>query len=468
MRGTFRFGLGALLAVLLAPAVASAQGLYLPGGGAIQGGMAGVSTATPVDAIGALYWNPAAIGRLGHSEASIGGGFLFPNIHVGSSLPRLDGTVASGNTRSDSGIGVASTLGVVYQPEESRLTYGLGLATIGGGGVNFPGDPGNPVLAPTGPLGRTVIGPIYSSLVLLQLQPTVAYRVTDRLVLGVGPTIDVTLASMDPAFFASPNFDGAGNLVFPSATHSRPFWGGGFRVGAVYSLTDTLDVGFGYTSKQWIEQMKFYARDPFGNPRTVFLAAQAPAIYSWGIAWRGTDRLTLGVDLRYFDYKNTDLFGTPVKDGGLGWDSVFAVAVGGRYQFTDRFAMQAGYQYNTNPLANTSTLFNVQFPAILQNTVTFGGTFAVNEWLGVSLGYALGFENSVTGTVREVPAAGVRLSASNQTVLFNIQVKFGPGGKRRACPPACESPSYSAAVSGPAPESPGVAAAQLPGDYGSR
>lgn len=425
-----------MLATLAAPTAARAQGLYLPGNGAVQGGMAGVSTAAPLDAIGAVYWNPAAIGRLGRNEVSIGGAFIYPDVHVSSSVPTpLTGGVASGQTRSDSGFPLASSLGVVYGEDGSPLTYGLGILALGGGGVNFPGDPGNPILSPTGPLGKTVLGPIYSSIQLYQLNPTVSYRVTDRLVVGAGPTVDITLPSFDPAFFAAPDRDASGRLVFPTATHARPDWGGGFRVGAVYAVTDTFDVGFGYTSPQWLEAWKFYARTPDGLPRTLTLQAQLPAIYSWGVAWRGIDRLTLAADLRYFDYKSTDLFGTAVRDGGLGWGSVFAVALGGNYQVTDRVAVRAGYQYNTNPLAGTSTLFNIQAPAILQHTITVGTTVGLTDAVAMSLGYAYAFRNTVTGTAVQVPGAGIALTASSQSLLFNLQVKFGGNGRRPACPP---------------------------------
>jgi long-chain fatty acid transport protein len=428
MRACLRVGVAAVVAALASPAVATAQpGLYLPGNGAVQGGMAGVSTAAPIDALGALYWNPAAIGRLGRNEVSIGGAFIYPDISVSSSVPRpLLGGPQAGRTRSDSGFPLASALGVVYKSDpDSPLTYGLGLLSLGGGGVNFPGDPSNPVLSPTGAVDKTVLGPIYSSIQLYQLNPTVAYQVNDKLTVGLGPTIDITLPAFDPAFFAAPDRDGAGNLVFPTATHARPYWGGGFRVGAVYSVTDELDVGFGYTSPQWLERWKFDARTPDGQPRTLYLQAQLPAIYSWGVAWRGIDRLTLGVDLRYFDYKSADLFGTPVKEGGLGWDGAFVSAVGGNYQLTDRVAVRGGYQYNTNPLANTSTLFNVQAPAILQHTISVGSTVALTDAVGLSLGYAYGFRNTITGTAREVPNADISLAASSHSLLFNLQVKFG-------------------------------------------
>lgn len=433
-------GLGAVLALAACPTAASAQpGVYLPGAGAVHGGMAGVSTATPIDALGALYWNPAAIGRLGRNEASIGGAFVYPDIHVSSSRPRLDGTVLSGRTRSDNGFPIVPSLGLVSKLDaESPLTFGFGLLALGGGGVNFPGDVNNPILSPTGPFGQVVLGPTFANMQLLQLNPTVSYQVTDRLVVGLGPTVDIAVVSFDPAYFAPPNQIPGMPNTFPSATNARPFWGGGVRAGVVYSLTDTLDVGFGYTSPQWLETWRFNSRDNLGNPQTLSLKASLPAIYSWGVAWRGTERLTLGVDMRYFDYESTDLFGTSIQDGGLGWESAFAVAVGGNYQLTDRVAVRAGYQYNTNPLENTRTLFNIQSPAIIQHTISVGTTMNLTDSLSMSLGYAYGFKNSIDGVADRVPNTNVGLEASSHSLLFNLQVKFGGWGRKPECPAPCE------------------------------
>lgn len=440
MRSILRLGVLSAIVLGAVPTLARAQqGLYLPGGGAAHVSMGGVSTAAPVDAIGALYWNPAAIGRLGRSEAAIGGAFLFPEIGLESSVPGVLGG-RSGRTRSDTGVGVASSLGVVYQPDDQPLTFGMGLMTLGGGGVNFPGDSTNPVLSGVGPL-RNVQGPISSSITLVQMTPTVAYRATDRLVFGFGPTVSIAVTSFDPAFFGAPddaNGDGIG--TFPTGAHSRPFWGGGLRAGVVYSVNDRLDIGFGYTSPQWFEKWKYHARNELGAPRTLFLDATLPAIYSWGVAYRPTDRLLLAVDLRYFDYSNTDLFGTPIRDGGLGWQSVFAAAIGGRFQATERAAVSAGYIYNDNPIKSVGTLFNVQGPAINQHTFTTGFTTAVTDSLSMSLGYAYGFRNTLSGPVREAAGAGVKISAETHQLTFAMQFRYG-GGRKAVVSPECAPPA---------------------------
>ncbi len=452
MRVPFKAGVMTALAVLALPAAGLAQGLYLPGGGAAHIGMGGASTATPVDAIGALYWNPAAIGRLGRSEVAVGGAFLIPDINLESSAPGPFG-LRSGRTRSDSGVAPASDVGFVYQPDDSRLTFGMGLATVAAGGVNYPGDVGNPILAGVGPLGN-VQGPIADSLLFLQMTPTAAYKLTDRLIVGFGPTVDVAVTSFDPAFFGAPddaNGDGIG--TFPSGSHARPFWGGGVRAGVVYSLTDQLDLGFGYTSPQWFEPWLYHARTELGLPRTLKLTVTLPAIYSWGVGYRPTDRLLLAADLRYLDYANTDLFGTAIRDGGLGWRGVFAAAFGSRYQLTDRIAVSGGYVYNDNPIPSVGTLFNVQAPVITQHTVTVGTTMAVTDAMSVSLGYAYAFRNTLTGPVREATGVGVAMDSAAHLITFTMQFKFGGCGCSRpavacgdcACPPGAP-PAVSPAM----------------------
>ncbi len=417
------FGAVALCVMLTRPAAAQAQGVLLPGGGAAHLSMGGASTATPVDAIGALYWNPAAIGRLGRSEVAAGGAIIFPNFYLESTAPGPSG-LRSGRTRSDSGASLITNLGVVYQPDESPLTLGFGLNTLGGGTVNFPADENNPILSGIGLLGN-VQGPIVSNLLLVQLSPTAAYKVTDRLVVGVGPTVSIALSSIDPAYFATPNDPiGAGPGSFPSATHSRPFWGGGVRAGLVYSLTDHLDIGFGYTSPQWFETWKYYARTELGQPRKLTLDVTLPAIYSWGISYRPTDKLLLSADLRYIDYANSDLYGTPIRESGLGWRSIFVTSLGGRYQLTDRAALSLGYIYNDNPIRSVGTLFNVQSPLITQHMILVGTTVQVTDAISSSLGYAYGFPNSITGPVRQATGIGVKLESDVHLLTFTMQIQF--------------------------------------------
>src|SRR5262245_52111596 len=123
-RGMGRCLFLATLLAALVPALAHGQGVILPGAGGMHLSMAGASTATSVDALGALYWNPATICGLPGSEVVVGGEALIPDIHLGSSIPAGafgplgPATTLSGYTRSDNGVGLTSGVGIVYKPED--------------------------------------------------------------------------------------------------------------------------------------------------------------------------------------------------------------------------------------------------------------------------------------------------------------------------------------------------------------
>src|SRR5262249_39846051 len=148
-------------------------------------------------------------------------------------------------------------------------------------------------------------------------------QVTDKLAVAAGVVIDYVQVEFDPALFAAPDdANGDGVFTFPTGTHTRPFWGGGFKVGATYAITPCLTTGFGFISPQWLETWRFHARDELGNPRELTLKASLPPIYSWGLMYKGREGLTLATDLRFINYKSADLFGDPVVNGGLGWNDV--------------------------------------------------------------------------------------------------------------------------------------------------
>lgn len=431
MRRVARWFVVTVLATILAKG-ASAQGLIWPGTGPIHRSMAGASTAAPLDAGSALYWNPAAISGLERSDVMLSGEMIYADTNLSSQSPVRGGGTLAGNTRSDSGLGILSGVAFVHRTEDSPLSFGLGMPAIVGGGVNFPGSPLNPALAPTGPLGRTVLGPMASNALIFQLTPTVSYQVTERLSIGAGPTADVAIVSFDPAYFAQPDdSNGDGLFTFPTATHSHPFWGGGFRVGAYYHVTRNIDAGFSYSSPQWFQVWKFNARDEIGRPETLYLNATLPAIYSWGLAYKGIERLVLALDFRLFDYKNTDLFGTLLRDGGLGWSDVFAVASGAQYRLSERISVRGGYLYNQNPLPDVGTFFNAQLPALIQHTLSVGMTYNVTEAVGLSLAYVHGFKASTSGSVLQDAGVQVGLDTQYDSLVAGLNFKYG-GGTRTA------------------------------------
>jgi long-chain fatty acid transport protein len=443
------------LALLLTSTSVQGQGIIVPSAGPINSSMAGASTAAPVD-FGASYWNPAIISALEDQEFLLGSALALPSVHMQSSLTadsvlgRFPPTNRFGEARSDSGVASALATGFSFRLSEgSPLTLGFGVFGLVGGGVNFPGSAGTPILSPRIPPTYFGVGPIYADLSLLSLAPMASLQLTDNLAVGGGPIITSGVPTFNPAFFA-PNpkaTDGLAN--FPAATNARPYWGAGFQVGLFYELNQNWNMGFSYKSPVWQEKWDFNAASPNLVGRRIGIQASLPEMFSWGVAYKGLPKTLIDVDVRYIDYANTSLFGTRVIDGGLGWKSVFAVALGGQYQATERLTIRAGYLYNTNPIPSPVTLFNVQAPGIIEHTLAVGASYLVTDNVTLSIAWMHGFRNAIEGSILQIPGSSVRLDAQNDIVWVGFNVRFG-GSKRGS---GANSYTYSADSAGIPPPS---------------
>jgi len=435
-RGCHRFAAVAA-AVFASPLAALAQGIFLPSAGAVNSGMAGASTAVAVDAAGASYWNPATIRALKRSEVYFGVQGVYADTNLSSTLEAgaiggvFPATTQHGANNSNSGLSALPVASMVYQPDDSFLTYGFSFFTLGAGGVNFPGNANNPVLAPNNPpppLNANTsfgVGPIYSSAVVFQIAPLVSAQLTDRLAIGAGPTADVMLLSIAPAFFAPPddaNGDGIGN--FPAATNGRPFWGGGYQVGLLYGLGPSFDVGFSYKSPQWFGRPEWNSSDETGAAREVTRDLRLPYILSLGFGYRGIARTVLAADVRYFDYAGATPFGIPTSQGGLTWDSIFAVALGVRHHLTNRVHLTAGYLFNENPVPDAVTQYNVQSPAINRHTLFVGGSLQLAPPIRLDIAAAHGFRESISGPIEQVPGMTVTVDQNVTALIAGLTVTF--------------------------------------------
>jgi long-chain fatty acid transport protein len=414
---------------------ACGQGLVNHGAGPINRAMAGASTAAPVD-FGSTYWNPANLSGLERPEFLLGSELVIPSTHLTTTVPRgsIGGLFPTQNrygvARSDTGVVPNLATGVAFRlDDESPWTYGLGVFGFVGGNVNYAGSLTTPLLTPRRPPDTLGFGPIWANASLLAINPSASVRLSDRLAIGGGPVISSMTLGMVPAFFAPGPRDAFGLPTFPVAANSRTFWGGGFQLGLLYELDEDWNIGFSYKSPIWQERWAYNASFADLAPRRVGIQAQIPAIYSWGIAYKGIDRTLIDVDLRYFDYANAALFGQSVPDGGLGWRGVFAVATGGQYALTDRVTLRAGYLYNSNPIPEPATLFNVQLPGITTNTLSLGASYRLTDGILLSLAWVHGFRNAIQGGIGEFPGASAKTDSQIDSLIAGINIQFG--GKRR-------------------------------------
>ena len=417
------------------------QGLVLPSVGPINRSMGGAGVALPLDAIGAIHWNPASITALG-SRVDLGIELLYDvgtrassAVQPGALGPGVPPATVAGSTDNDGTAFPLPTLGVVHHVTGSRWTYGLGIFAIGGFASNLPADNTNPILSAPPPTGLG-LGAVYARISILQIAPTFAYALNDELSVGFAPTITVADLSGDPFFFAAPDdANGNGFPSSPSGSNSLPRYGGGIQLGIYYDDDDGIHLGASVKSPQYFETFRFNSADELGQPRSIEAELEYPMIVGFGSAYTGFDKWSLALDARFVDYDHTQLLGEPAEfraDGslrGLGWRSVWHFAGGAQFQATDELSLRAGYSFNQNPVPNSVTVFNLGGESsIYEHLAHFGFSYQFDEQWSASLSLVHAFSNSISGpwygTSGALPGTSVRIEAESQAVLFGLGVTW--------------------------------------------
>ncbi len=409
-----------LLSCVLAQNLFAAGGVVLTGVGPVNRSMGGASTAAPIDAAGALHWNPASISGLASSEITFGMELLLPTEEISSTVGAFSGT-----DRGEPGVTPIPTVGWVHKTPGSRWTLGLGMYGIAGFKVNYPGSSpagtNNPILFPQ--VGFGGLGRIYSEAEFVQIAPTISYAITENLSIGIAPTMTLARIALDPLFTAPP----VAGVGFTSGRGTRWHFGGGVQAGIYYINDNGLHLGASIKSPQWFEDFRFFTEGAGGATRVSKLDVDYPMIVSLGAAYSGRKNWIFATDVRYINYDATDGFGDAAVfiNGaldGLDWSSIFSVSTGAQYKVSECLYLRLGYTFQQNPIKNAESFFNVASPLIIEHVVSTGVSFLLTRNVSMTAAYIHGFQNSVTGPI---PAGGtVTNTVSADALNVGLTLKY--------------------------------------------
>jgi long-chain fatty acid transport protein len=418
--------LASLLSLLALPGTLSAQGIALNGVGPVNRAMAGASTAAPIDAAGALLWNPASISGLRSSEVDLGLELLLPTEKLSSSFAAFG---LQDSTGGEPGVSPIPELAFVHRSADSPWSYGLGIFGIGGFQTNYPASLTNPVLTPQPPNGIG-LGRISSLAEYFQVVPTVSLALTEKLSVGIAPTLSIAKLDVNPMVFAAPGATG-----YPASDGTRYHFGGGFQVGVYYTANEAWHFGVCFKSPQWFERFDANTVDASGVPEVASVRFNYPLILSFGTSYTGIENWLFACDVRYFNYAGAAGFGSPaVFDAGgavtgLGWRDIVSVHTGAQYCATDRLQLRIGYQYNPSPIGSEQAFFNVASPLIIEHVAGIGCSYYLTSNEILSLAYLHGFQNQLSGPIQapgfgDIPGTSVTSSVSADALSAGVTVQY--------------------------------------------
>jgi len=330
------------LFAFILPFQSISQGFQVNFQGQKQQGMGLAGTALYQDG-SSLFYNPGSVAFSNENSVNIGFTPVFAN------LLYVDSTTLNGY-RTNNPMGTPfHAYGLFQLKDSSALKLGLAVYTPFGSTVQWE----------DAWIGRFAITRL--SLSAIFIQPTVSYRINDRIGIGGGfiaSTGSVTLQRDLPV-----QFD---NGDYANATLSGSAFGLGFNLGVQFNATDKLSIGLTYRSQ--INMKVSDGEAQFNVPESLEAnfpdgmfssSLPLPSVLTVGLAYKFKKKLTAVLDVNYVGWKAYDTLAFDYADNtaslqdtksARSYKNVFAFRGGVSFGITDAFILRAGGGYGLTPV----------------------------------------------------------------------------------------------------------------------
>ena len=422
------FRLIVVCAMLLAPALAGAQGHMLHGIGPVNSSMGGAGTSLPVESVGALTYNPALLADAEGNQITFATEFFKDGLRIELTLGNR-----TGRTDPSLQVGVIPAFGWMYREPGSKLAIGFGLLGIAGFRTDYPEDPESIVFEqwPNG------FGHIYTDYNLTKIPVAVAYQATPKLAIGGSFNVYRGQLAISPLPFKVFDTSAAGGRFYPHGGNLVASWAVSGQLGLHYEATEMVSVGASVTTPQNFAEYEWnsFIADPtspqYGQHRRLGFDLDGPLIISFGTGLEPNDRLGIAIDGMWTKYRGVNGFGGPggVVDGivyPFGWRNIWTFKTGVRYQATEKVSVRGGYNYSQTPILAEKVLTGTGAPATFQNHFTGGLGLQMFPFLTAEAGFYVVPREHIRGPFLslEGPVPDSVMDTSNSIVSAQIGLNF--------------------------------------------
>lgn len=417
--------------ITLTTAAFATNGDNLIGVGPISRAMGGVGIAQPMDAISAVFANPAAMcfgAYCPGSEFNFAGTLFMPKIDAKVTNAGTPGLTTAGTFSADSEDNIypipAIGFSVPIGSKSKNWRFGLAAYGVSGLGVDYRGtsiDDSAYFPSPPFPAPAPLVSGGYTQLQIMKFAPSIAFQLSPNF--SAGLALHINYGTLDL------KNGGSSGFAF------------GLQPGIIYKPTDNLSLGLTYVSPQKINHKNVSDFD--GNGTDDDLELESPQQLGFGIAYDFFDTgLLLEANAKWINWSNAEGY----QD--FDWKDQWVLAIGAQYKATDKLVLRAGYNYGENPVKehnnfNGLTQTTVQgktlpstyyyetfriigFPAIVEHHVTAGIGYKFSDAFSLDLGFMYAFENSITenGTDPFGTATTIESKLSETSLDFGLTYRF--------------------------------------------
>jgi long-chain fatty acid transport protein len=357
--------------VVAAPAAhAQCGGLCLYEIGSTDSGSSAAGAGARAQDASTVFWNPAGMTRLEDTHILVGTDFGYFDSEFnlgGGTSPAEAGTEDGGSLDSIAplaGFFVATTL-------YDELRFGMSLNALYAGSADYDNDWA----------GRSLVTEV--AIVAFNIQPALAYPITDWLSIGAGANI--FYVDFDQQFRA--------NLAADAPTveiQGADDWAFGANVAALLEPREGTRIGIYYRTKAEAK-LQGDVDIPLSLSPNIDLELTFPQGVNVSLYHQVTPALALLGDAGWSDWSK---FGSiPVSVGPIAtaqerdWKDTWRVAGGLRYRAGERWLVQGGFSYDSSPVGASKRLPDI--PASEAYRFSVGAEFAVADNIVLAPSYTL-------------------------------------------------------------------------------
>lgn len=332
-----------------------------------------------------LFFNPGALSFLESSQVQVGFSPVFSSI----SYRGIEGTQKYDAT---SPMGTPFQAYGVYRPSaESPWAFGLGVFTPFGSTVTYD----------DGWTGKYSLQEI--SLQSIYIQPTVSYRVGEKVSIGAGFDY-VTGGVKFRKVVAAPG----GDVGFEMNDASKPQFS--YNIGVFAQVTEKFSLGVNYRAgvdmtveggkatfdvpNDYIGSVLFGDAYTPGQPMTAKFNATLPlpSTLAVGVGYDVTEKLSLAMDFNYVSWSVYKELKIDFPDGEYNsisyareWQDSYIINFGLEHKTTEALTLRAGAYYDTTPVKDG--YMTPESPDANSLGLTLGASYKIGESFGVDAAF---------------------------------------------------------------------------------
>jgi long-chain fatty acid transport protein len=384
----------------------SAGGLYLSQlNSPVSLGTAGVSNVVNNLAADAAYTNPAGMTGIERDTVMPGLQILIPEV-------KFDASIATAGGDDGGNVGAIAPIPGFNAVKVLSDKWRLGFAVTAplGGGVEY---------------GDNFVGRYAATRAFLSglgFSPSLAYKINDRVSVGLGVTAIYTNMDMDIAI----NRPGAlpdGQVSIDKIDD----WSAQGFAGLTWQVTDKAMIGFVYRTKSEIElegDLAFKGTPLInlitGSPDKVKIDFDVVPLYAVGLAYDVSDDLRLIADFDYEEWSefSNNYISIDTALGGITtaldrkWKDTWHAGVGVIYRM-DGSAMSAGVAYDSSPVEDEDRTFDLPADEQLKFGASYSRIVRDNFAWALGLSYVWLGNGKIDQTLQ-----GVRVQGEFETNYF--------------------------------------------------